>query len=95
LCRISPRVRYGDSEDAYRLNAYATADGAVSYRFGSFSVLKDLKLTLTAQNLTNRRSIYDLAGYTSGSTPAGFANGNPLYFTIPGRSFQGTISASF
>jgi iron complex outermembrane receptor protein len=89
-------VRYGDSEDAYRLNAYATADGAVSYNFGSFSsVLKDLKLTFTAQNLTNRRSIYDLAGYTSGSTPAGFANGNPLYFTIPGRSFQGTISASF
>jgi len=89
-------VRYGDSEDAYRFNAYATADGAISYSFGTLSnAVKDVKVTATVQNLTNRTSIYTLAGYTSGATPPGFANGNPLYFTLPGRSFQVSLSASF
>jgi len=89
-------VRYGDSEDTYRLNAYATADAAIGYSFGSMgNAVKDVKVTVTAQNLTDRRSIYTLAGYTSGSTPPGYVNGNPLFFTIPGRSFQVSLSASF
>jgi iron complex outermembrane receptor protein len=89
-------VRYGDSEDAYRFNAYATADAAIDYSFGSLgNAVKDVKVTGTVQNLTNRTSIYDLAGYTAGATPPGYANGNPLYFTIPGRSFQVSLSASF
>ena len=81
-------VRYGDSEDAYRLNAYATADAAVSYSFGALSnAVKDLKVTVTAQNLTDRRSIYFFNG-TTGS-------GAPLFFTLPGRSAQVSLSASF
>jgi iron complex outermembrane recepter protein len=81
-------VRYGDSEDAFRLNAYATADGAISYNFGAMSnAVKDFKVTLTAQNLTDRKSIYFFTGTSGG--------GEPVYFTLPGRSFQVSLSASF
>jgi iron complex outermembrane recepter protein len=81
-------VRYGDSEDQFRLNAYATADGAISYNFGAMSnAVKDFKVTLTAQNLTDRKSIYFFTGTSGG--------GEPVYFTLPGRSFQVSLSASF
>jgi iron complex outermembrane receptor protein len=81
-------VRYGDSEDQFRLNAYATADAAISYNFGAMSnAVKDFKVTVTAQNLTDRRSIYFFNG-TTGS-------GSPLFFTLPGRSAQVSLSASF
>ena len=81
-------VRYGDSEDQFRLNAYATADGAISYNFGAMSnAVKDFKVTVTAQNLTDRKSIYFFTGTSGG--------GEPVYFTLPGRSFQVSLSASF
>jgi hypothetical protein len=47
------------------------------------------------QNITDRHDIYFLDGYTSGATPAGYVNGNPLFFRIPGRSAQLNLSASF
>jgi outer membrane receptor protein involved in Fe transport len=81
-------VRYGDAEDTFRLNAYASADAAINYNFGALnSVVKDFKVTLTAQNLNDRRAIYFYNG-TSNS-------GAPLYFTLPGRSAQISLSASF
>ena len=81
-------VRYGDSEDQFRLNAYATADGAISYNFGAMSnAVKDFKVTVTAQNLTDRKSIYFFTGTSGG--------GEPVYFTLPGRSFQVSLAASF
>jgi iron complex outermembrane receptor protein len=89
-------VRYGDSEDYYRLGGYGTADAAVNYDFGAFTnTVKNLKVGVTLQNLTDRKSIYFLNGY-SGSTSTAFgANGVPLLFTLPGRSFQVNLSASF
>jgi len=87
--------RYGDSEDAYPLGGYGTADAAVNYTFGPLGkTVKDLKIGFTMQNLTDRKSIYFLNGYTNGSTPAGYVNGNPLFFSLPGRSFQINLSAA-
>jgi len=89
-------VRYGDSGDAYRLGGYGTADAAINYSVGPLgSALKDAKIGVTMQNLANRKSIYYLNGYSNGSTPSGYVNGNPLFFTLPGRSAQLNLTASF
>jgi iron complex outermembrane receptor protein len=89
-------VRYGDAGNYYRLGGYGTADAAVNYDLGSFgSALKDLKVGVTLQNLADRKSIYFLNGYSSSSSTAYGANGVPLLFTLPGRSFQVNLSASF
>jgi hypothetical protein len=88
-------VRYGDAEDTYRFSPYSTADAAVNYVFDSFGPLKKAKVGVTMQNITDRHDIYFLDGYTSGATPAAYVNGNPLFFRIPGRSAQLTLSASF
>jgi iron complex outermembrane receptor protein len=89
-------VRYGDSGDYYRLGGYGTADAAVNYNFGPFgSALKDLKVGVTMQNLADRKSIYFLNGYTNSNSTAFGKNGVPLLFTLPGRSFQVNLSASF
>jgi iron complex outermembrane receptor protein len=89
-------VRYGDSGDAYRLGGYGTADAAINYSVGPLgSALKDAKIGVTMQNLANRKSIYFLNGYSNGSTPSGYVNGNPLFFTLPGRSAQLNLTASF
>jgi iron complex outermembrane receptor protein len=88
--------RYGDAENYYPLGGYASADAALDYSFGPWgSALKNTKLEVTLQNLMNRRSIYDLAGYSSSSSTAFGANGVPLLFTLPGRSFQVSLTASF
>jgi iron complex outermembrane receptor protein len=92
-------VRYGDNPDLIRLGGYGTADAAINYFFrpSSDMALKNAKIGLTMQNLTNRKSIYFFNGYTnSGATPPpGSPNGFPLFFTLPGRSFQVNLSASF
>jgi iron complex outermembrane recepter protein len=89
-------VRYGDSGNYYRLGGYGTADAAVNYDFGPFgSALKNLKAGVTLQNLTDRKSIYFLNGYSSSTSTAFGANGVPLLFTLPGRSVQVNLSASF
>jgi iron complex outermembrane receptor protein len=88
--------RYGDAENYYRLGGYASADAAIDYTFGPLGrAVKQTKLEVTVQNLMNRRSIYDLAGYSSSSSTAFGANGVPLLFTLPGRSAQVTLTASF
>ena len=80
--------RYGDSGNSYPLGGYGTTDGWINYLFGAWgSALKDAKIGVTAQNLANRKSIYFLNGYSG--------NGAPLFFTLPGRSFQVNLSASF
>jgi iron complex outermembrane recepter protein len=81
-------VRYGDTEDTFRFGGYSTADAAVNYLFGeSFLAMKNAKIGVTLQNIANRRSIYSLNGYSAAN--------NPLFFTLPGRSFEVNLSASF
>jgi iron complex outermembrane receptor protein len=80
--------RYGDADDAYPLGGYGTADAAINYLFGpSDTALKNAKIGVTVQNITDRKSIYYLSTYTGG--------GVPLWFTIPGIGFQVNLSASF
>jgi hypothetical protein len=50
---------------------------------------------VTVENIANRKSIYFLNGYSNGSAPPRYINGNPLFFTLPGRSVQLNLSASF
>ncbi len=88
--------RYGDAGNYYPLGGYGSADAAIDYTFGPWGrALKNTKLEVTLQNLMNRRSIYDLAGYSSSTSTAFGANGVPLLFTLPGRSAQVTLTASF
>ena len=51
------------------------------------SVFKNGKVGVTVQNIADHRSLYFLNGYSNAN--------NPLYFTLPGRSFQVNLSASF
>jgi iron complex outermembrane receptor protein len=89
-------MRYGDSGDYYRLGGYGTADAAINYSFGPLgSAVKNTKVGVTLQNLTDRKSIYSLAGYSGGTSTAFGPNGVPLLFTLPGRSFQVSLTASF
>jgi iron complex outermembrane receptor protein len=88
--------RYGDAEDAYPLGGYGTADAAVNYFFGPWGgAVKNAKVGVTMENITDRKSIYFLDGYSAGATPRGYINGNPMFFTLPGRSVQLNLSANF
>ncbi len=88
--------RFGDTGDTYPLGGYGTADAAVNYYFGPWGrAVKDAKVGVTMENITNRKSIYFLNGYSAGATPPGYINGNPMFFTLPGRSVQLNLSASF
>jgi iron complex outermembrane recepter protein len=81
-------TRFGDSGNAYRLSAYSTADAAINYVVGPLgSALKNGKIGVTVQNIADHRSIYFQNGYSNAN--------NPLFFTLPGRSFQVNLSASF
>jgi iron complex outermembrane receptor protein len=80
-------MRYGNPENANPLGGYGTLDGAINYTFArSLGLLERAKLGIQLQNLLNRTSIYFLDGTTAGN--------QPLYFTIPGRSVEVTLTAS-
>ncbi len=81
-------MRYGDQGDSFRLGGYASADAAINYLWSqSFMAVKNAKLGVTLQNLADRHSIYFYYGTSN--------IGLPLYFPLPGRSFQVNLSASF
>ncbi len=89
-------ARFGDAGDYYRLGGYSTTDAAINYVFGSWgSVLKSSKIGVTVQNIADRKSIYFLNGYSGSNSTAFGANGVPLLFTLPARSFEVNLSASF
>jgi iron complex outermembrane recepter protein len=80
--------RYGNSEDTYPLSGYGTADAAVNYLIGPLgTTVKSAKVGVTLQNLTDRKTIYFYTGGSGGNSP--------MFFTIPGRSVQVNLSASF
>ena len=68
--------------------SYVTVDGALNYDFGNaVSGLTDLQVGVTAQNLADRHTIYADNGTN--------ANGDYLFFALPGRSYQVNITAKF
>jgi len=80
---------YGDSGDTQPIGAYAVTNLALSYSFGQVSSdLKNLKVAMQVNNLLDNRNINFLAGYTG-------ADGTPLYYTIPARNYNVTVSADF
>jgi iron complex outermembrane recepter protein len=80
-------MRYGNPENSNPLGGYSTLDGAINFTFArSLGLLESAKLGVQLQNLLNRTSIYFLNGTTAG--------GQPLYFTVPGRSVEVTLTAS-
>jgi iron complex outermembrane receptor protein len=50
--------------------------------------MHDTRIGFQIDNLFNRTSIDALAGFTA-------ADNTPLYWTIPGRAFIGTLSTDF
>ncbi len=79
--------RFGDTGETIPLNPYTTVNFASSYRLGSFAGwAKKAKLGFQIDNLFDKQDIYSLGTYD--------ANGNPMYFTLPARSVQLSLSVS-
>jgi len=78
-----------NAENDTPIGGYAVTNFAASYKFDPhISDLKDFKIGLQVNNLFNNNTINALAGTTG-------ADGTPLYFTIPERNYQLTLSARF
>jgi iron complex outermembrane receptor protein len=76
----------GSTTQTTPLGGFAILNAAVNYTLPlQFEDVHDIKLALHLNNLLNNRSIFDIPGST--------AAGDPLYYTIPERSFQFTVSA--
>jgi iron complex outermembrane recepter protein len=81
--------RYGDTGLAQPLGGYAITNFASSYTFTqNLGSLKSLKIGFQVNNILDNKSIYYLAGYTA-------QEGTPLYYTIPERSYEISLSAQF
>ena len=81
--------QYGDTGETQPINAYDTADLAVSYTFNqNRGSGPKIKVTAMVDNLFDTHGINALAGYTA-------AAGTPLYWTIPGRNYAVKLSAAF
>ena len=81
--------RYGDSGQTQGLSPVFTVDGSLGYNVeNTGSPLDGTSLKLQVQNLTDVTKIVNLAGYT-------VQNGDPLYWTQPGRSVFFSVSKKF
>jgi iron complex outermembrane recepter protein len=80
---------FGDTGDSQPIGGYAITNLATSYTFvHDMGELKNIKVGMQVNNIFDNKSIYFLAGYTA-------ADNTPLYFTIPERSYELTLSAKF
>ncbi|WP_430390250.1 TonB-dependent receptor [Dyella sp. 20L07] len=80
--------RYGDTGQTQPFGGYAITNLSASYAFADMGDLKQIRVGVQVSNLFDNKHIYDLAGYTA-------QDNTPLYFTIPERSYQLTLSAKF
>lgn len=79
--------RFGDTGETIPLDPYTTVNFASSYKLGKLAGwAKETKLGFQINNLFDKQDIYALGSYD--------ANGNPMYFTLPGRSVQLNLSVS-
>lgn len=82
-------LRYGDSGETQRMGGYAITNLSASYNFDmADSDIKDVRVGVQVGNVFDNKHVYDLAGYTA-------QDNTPLYFTIPERNYQLTLSARF
>jgi len=76
-----------NAEDDTPIGGYAVTNFTASYRFDPhLADVKDLKIGVQLNNIFDNTHINALAGTTG-------ADGTPLYFTIPARNFNFTITA--
>ena len=81
--------QFGDTGDTQPIGGFAVTNFATSYTFKNLAPwMHNTRLGFQIDNLFNRTSIDALAGYTA-------ADSTPLYWTIPGRAFVGTLSTDF
>ncbi|WP_454808039.1 TonB-dependent receptor [Paraburkholderia fungorum] len=81
--------QYGLTGNQIPIGGYAVTNLATGYTFKSPSPwFRDVRLGFQIDNLFNRTSIDWLAGQT-------VADGTPLYYTVPGRAFIGTMQMDF
>jgi ABC-type dipeptide/oligopeptide/nickel transport system permease subunit len=80
-------VRYGNSEDTIRQGGYATTEAAINYTFlQSMGILKSARIGCAIQNIFDNSSLYYWVGTDNG--------GDSVWFRVPGRSFQVTLTAA-
>ncbi|MES1999229.1 MAG: TonB-dependent receptor [Pseudomonadota bacterium] len=79
--------RFGDTGETIPLAAYTVANFASSYTLKNVAGwAKEAKVGFQINNLLNKTDIYALGTYD--------ANGTPMYFTLPERSYQLSLSVS-
>ena len=79
--------RFGDTGETIPLDPYTTVNFASSYKIENVaSWAKHAKLGFQINNLFDKKDIYALSTYD--------ANNNAMYFTLPGRSVQLSLSVS-
>lgn len=79
----------------FGLSGYWTADFAAGWRFNRpVAGLRNFTASVKVSNLFNNTTINDYAGQQSATSTA-FPFGQPLYWTMPGRSAFLNLSASF
>ena len=80
---------FGDTGNSQPIGGYAITNFATSYTFvHDMGEMKNIKIGMQVNNIFDNKSIYFLAGYTA-------QDSTPLYFTIPERSYELTLSAKF
>ncbi|CAM2156592.1 iron complex outermembrane recepter protein [Pararobbsia alpina] len=81
--------QFGDTGDTQPIGGYAVTNLAATYTIKNLLPwTHNTRFGFQIDNLFNRTSIDGLAGYTA-------ADSTPLYWTIPGRAFIGTLSTDF
>lgn len=77
--------RFGDTGETIPLAAYTVTNFASSFTWKNVSTwAKNVRVGLQVNNLFNKTDIYALGTYD--------ANNDPMYFTLPERSYQLTLS---
>lgn len=77
---------YGDSGQTQPINAYSVANLALGYKLDA-GMAHPVDVSLKINNLLDKKTIINLAGYTSANTP--------LYWVLPTRSIEVTVSSKF
>ncbi|SIO36850.1 iron complex outermembrane recepter protein [Burkholderia sp. GAS332] len=81
--------QFGDTGDTQPIGGFTVTNFSAAYTIRNLAPwLHNTRIGFQIENLFNRTSIDALAGYTA-------ADNTPLYWTIPGRAFIGTLSTDF
>ena len=81
--------QFGDTGDTQPIGGFTVTNFSAAYTIKNLAPwMHDTRIGFQIDNLFNRTSIDALAGFTA-------ADNTPLYWTIPGRAFIGTLSTDF